>query len=681
MCGVAGLLGDVADAGLSIRKMCDIIRHRGPDDAGYALFGRGPLEAVVFGDKDTPEAVYAARLPYSPGGPIGSHAMAPTQLVLGHRRLSIVELSALGHQPMCSADGRYWISFNGEIYNHVELRAELQAKGHAFISRSDTEVILAAYAEWGEQCLARFNGMWGLAILDRQRRTLFLARDRFGIKPLYYWVSPGGFLAFASEIKQFTVLPGWKARVNGQRAYDFLVWFPSDHTDETLFDRVYQLRPGSSAMLAVDGWDEAVDAVGRITVKQWYQLTAGNFGGDFHEAAHEFRRRLSDSVKLQIRADVPLGYALSGGMDSSSVVCVAHQLLREQGSQSPLRTFSMCADGHAFNERQWIDVVVGATSADAAYISPSGEGLFDALPAMTWHQDEPFGSPAVYAQWCVFRQASKASIKVLLGGHGSDEPLAGYPPFYTPMFSGLARRGGFVDIWREAHALRDLYGYSLMLAPKLLLRSVLPPALIQSLKRAVGRDVGHPPWIDLKRLGAVAHDPFLSVRKSGDHSVQELSRNLLTLAPSPMVLHYEDRNSMAHSFESRVPFLDHRLVEFALGLPDEFKLHRGVHKRVLREAMVGILPDATRGRTDKIGMGTPNESWLTHDGSAALRTKLSEAMDAAQGVLTPQCRDYVYAVTPGKRPFDQVLWRMLSFGAWAKTFDVAVSHNYLGETP
>ena len=675
MCGVAGLLGDVADAALSIRKMCDIIRHRGPDDVGYAGFRRGALEAVVFGDKDTPEAVYEARLPYSPGGPIGGHAMAPTHLVLGHRRLSIVELSALGHQPMCSADGRYWISFNGEIYNHVELRAELQAKGHKFISRSDTEVILAAYAEWGEQCLAHFNGMWGLAILDRQRRTVFLARDRFGIKPLYYWVSPSGFLAFASEIKQFTVLPGWKARVNGQRAYDFLVWSPSDHTDETLFDRVYQLRPGSSAMLAIDDWKHVVGQDGRIALNCWYALKAEGFSGDFRSSVDEFRRRLSDAVRLQLRADVSVGYALSGGIDSSAIVCIANRMLRQQGSNAASETFSMCADGHAFNERQWIDVVVAAVSANARYVSPSGQGLFDALPAMTWHQDEPFGSPAVYGQWCVFREASAASIKVLLGGHGSDEPLAGYPPFYTPIFGALARKGRFITIAREALALQKLHGVGLTFAPRLLLHSLLPAPLVRSLKRVLGRDTSQLPWLDLKRLGATARDPFLSARARGNQAVFELSRNLLTLSPSPMMLHYEDRNSMAHSFESRVPFLDHRLVEFALGLPDEFKLHRGVHKRVLREAMVGILPDATRGRMDKIGMGTPNESWLTHNGAAVLRAQLDQAIDAAQGVLTPQCRDYIDAVTSGKRPFDQVLWRMLSFGAWAKTFDVAVSHN------
>ena len=672
MCGLAGIIGSDENNSLSIKKMCDVIQHRGPDDAGYAIFQGKNLDPRLFGDQDTPRTVYDARLTYSPTLPINNNTLTDIRVVLGHRRLSIVDLSALGHQPMCSIDGRYWISYNGEVYNYIELRVELEGKGHKFLSNSDTEVILAAYAEWGAECLARFNGMWGLAILDRQRHTLFLARDRFGVKPLYYWISPRGFLTFASEIKQFTVLPGWHARINGQRAYDYLVWFPTDHTDETLFDRVYQLPPGASAMLDINSWQEGVSADGRISLRQWYHLKAEDFNGDFHEAIDEFRRLFTDAVRIRLRADVSVGFALSGGVDSSSVVCVANQLLGQQGSGAVPKTFSMCADDEILNERRWADMVVAATHADATYISPSSEGLFDVLPSMTWHQDEPFGSPAVSAQWCVFREASAAAIKVLLGGHGSDEPLAGYPPFYTPMFTSLARRGKFLTILQEALALRQLYGYGLLFAPRLLLKSILPMASIQALKRAIGKDQSRPSWINFDRLNATPHDPFLKVRAHGNQSIPELSRNLLTIAPSPMVLHYEDRNSMAHSFETRMPFLDYRLIEFALGLPDEFKLKRGIHKRVLRESMAGTLPDATRARIDKIGMGTPNATWLTRDNPDLFSKKLDEAIEAGQGALTPHCHDYLRAVISGKKPFDQVLWRMLNFGEWMKIFEVKV---------
>jgi asparagine synthase (glutamine-hydrolysing) len=669
VCGIAGLLGSEAESSLFIGKMCSIIRHRGPDDAGFVFFRGGQLQPEILGDKDTPSAVYSAGLPYSPSLPIEDASPTRADVALGHRRLSIVDLSPLGHQPMCSADDRYWITYNGEVYNHIELRTDLESKGHRFISHSDTEVILSAYSEWGSECLKRFNGMWGLAILDRHRRTLFLARDRFGVKPLYYWASPRGFLAFASEIKQFTVLPGWQARVNSQRAYDYLVWTPTDHTDETLFDRVYQLPPGACATLSVDKWKQAVGNDGRIAFSNWYQLKAESFAGNFRAAADEFRRRLTDSVRLRMRADVPIGYSLSGGLDSSAVVCVASRMMRERASKDPLRTFSMCATGEEIDERKWVDVVVAETGADPRHILPTSEGLFNAMSTITWHQDEPFGSPAVYSQWCVFREAS-AAVKVLLGGHGSDEILAGYPPFYTPMFAALARKGKLLSIVHEALAVRELRGYSLTFAPRVLLHSLLPPHFFHLLRRAAGSDMMRPSWIDLKRLGAEARDPFLDFRSRGTRSLPELSAIFVTRAPSPMLLHYEDRSSMAHSFESRVPFLDYRMVEFALGLPDEFKLYRGINKRVLREA--GILPEAIRRRVDKIGMGTPGEVWLTRGNAEMFRTKLDEAIEAGQGVLTGRCRDYLEAVISGTKPYDQVLRRMLSFGEWVRVFGVSV---------
>ena len=329
----------------------------------------------------------------------------------------------------------------------------------------------------------------------------------------------------------------------------------------------------------------------------------------------------------------------------------------------------MCATGEEIDERKWVDVVVAETGADARHILPTSEGLFDAMSTITWHQDEPFGSPAVYSQWCVFREASTA-VKVILGGHGSDEILAGYPPFYTPMFAALARKGKFLTIAQEALAAREVRGYSLTFAPRVLLDSLLPPQFFHMLRRAAGRDMMRPPWIDLKRLGAEARDPFLDIRLGGTRSLPELSGILVTKAPSPMLLHYEDRNSMAHSFESRVPFLDYRMVEFALGLPDDFKLRRGINKRVLREA--GILPEAIRRRMDKIGMGTPGEVWLTRGNSEKFRTKLDEAIEAGQGILNGHSRDYLEDVIAGRKPYNQALRRMLSFGEWIKVFGVSV---------
>ena len=670
MCGVAALLGSARTDLRDIGKMCDIIRHRGPDDAGYALFGGQELSPDTFGGKDTPAAVYGAQARYAPNRELDDFRIHEANVALGHRRLSIIDLSPLGHQPMCSKDDRFWISYNGEVYNHIELRTELESRGHRLASRTDTEVVLAAYAEWGPGCLSRFNGMWGLAILDRQQRTLFLARDRFGVKPLYYWISPRGILAVASEIKQFTPLPGWQSRLNGQRAYDFLAWGSTDHSDETLFERVYQLPPGGSALLNLDTWFGTVGSDGRIPTNRWYEPQILPFVGDFDSAVSEYRRLFESAVRLRLRADVPVGFALSGGLDSSSVVCTASALMREHGQDFVPATFSMCADGETFNERKWVDCVVEHVGARPMHVSPTGKDLYEAFPAMAWHLDEPFGSPAAFGQWSVFRSAAASAIKVLLGGHGSDEALAGYPPFHTPLLGALARKGKFFAVFQEARALLRQQDYGLSYVPRLLIHACAPFFLLNSINALRHSRDADPGWIDLQVLRATPENPLIGDHLRGNRSMRDLSTNFLMRSPSPMVLRFEDRSSMAHSFEARAPFMDYRLVEFSIGLPDEFKLRLAENKRILRAAMAEILPTATVRRSDKIGMGTPNEKWVLRESPAAFGVHLKDALEAAQGVLTPDCLKFSEAVISGKKPFSQAIWRMLSFGAWMKRFGV-----------
>src|SRR5215467_8585147 len=331
MCGIAGLFSFDSRAlnGL-IRNMIETVRHRGPDDEGFAIFSARDLTPRVSGGPDTPAAVYAARLAYAP--PRDTEPMPCGFAALGHRRLSIVDLGPTGHQPMCTSDRRFWIVYNGEIYNYLELRAELELLGHSFSSQSDTEVILAAYREWAEKCLVRFNGMFAFLLLDRAQQKFFAARDRFGVKPLYYWVSPEGLLAFASEIKQFTNLPGWRARINGQRAYEFLNWSLLDHTEETLFGDVRQLRGGEYIHCSLE------DLMAGPPINRWYQLEPRSLQKDMKASADEFCTLLTDAVRLRLRADVSVGSCLSGGLDSSSIVCVANHVLRLRGMPSQQNT-------------------------------------------------------------------------------------------------------------------------------------------------------------------------------------------------------------------------------------------------------------------------------------------------------------------------------------------------------
>jgi asparagine synthase (glutamine-hydrolysing) len=562
---------------------------------------------------------------------------------------------------MCTRDRDCWIVFVGEIYNYLELREELARLGESFSSRCDTEVILAAWRAWGRDCVSRFNGMFAFVLYDRARNRLFAARDRFGVKPLYYWVSPRGQLAFASEIKQFAVLEGWRPVLNGQRAYDFINWSLFDHTAETLFQGVRQLRGGEyvSASLA--------ELAEGVRPQRWYRLTPRPTQGD---PVRAYRELLEDAVRLRLRADVPVGSCLSGGLDSSSLVCVANGQLREAGAQSVQRTFSARSSDPRFDEGRFIDAVVRHTGVPNAQVEPPAAQLFEELPQLVWHQDEPFGSTSIYAQSHVFKLAAENGVKVMLDGQGADEQLAGYPSFHAARFGNLARGLRLMTLLSEMRAVgRGLPRHQVLAYAA---SSLLPESLRQLLRRLGNRASTHNPCLDMARLGAQPRDPFLA-HGAKAASVEDLSVSQLLYTSLPMLLHWEDRDSMQHSIEARVPFLDYRLVELTLGLREEEKLSRGVTKRVLREAMRGVLPEEVRARTDKIGFATAEEQWLRRELPDGFRAALRQAVEASHGILRPAALEHLEDVIAGARPFSYLPWRMISFGAWMRRFDVRLA--------
>jgi asparagine synthase (glutamine-hydrolysing) len=670
MCGISALFATrSALPAESLRALQRAVSHRGPDDEGVVSFHGDDWSPTVYGGTDTPDEVYSAALPYSPARI--DERMNEAPLVLTHRRLSILDLTPTGHQPMCDAERRCWVVYNGEVYNYLELREELRGFGHTFSTNSDTEVMLAAYRQWGRECLHRFNGMFAFLLVDRARRTLFAARDRFGVKPLYYWISPDGLVAFASEIKQFSVLPGWRPRLNGQRAYDFLNWGLFDHTDETLFEGVFQLRGGEALELDLgSGSSRRAVAGGRLPVYRWYELKARTFSGTRADAGQEFAGLLTDSVRLRLRADVPVGSCLSGGLDSSSIVCVINDLLRAKDAHALQKTFSACAAVKRFDEREFIEEVVRRTATDAHYVYPRLDELFGMLDRITWHQDEPFGSTSIYAQWHVFRLAAENGVKVMLDGQGADEQLAGYHGFFGARYSGLLRGLRWLTLWHDIRAAQALHGYPASLGLKYALNGVLPEWLRQPLRRLAGRPANSAPWLDLTVLNAEPTDPFRTVAPTGATSVAAMSRAQLTATSLPMLLHWEDRDSMAHSIEARVPFLDYRLVEFVLGLPEDYKIARGVTKRVLREGMQGVLPEKIRTRMDKLGFVTPEEVWLREEGTAHFRKALRESVDASGGILKRDVLSLLEDMVEGKQAFSFLIWRLISFGAWMRVFSV-----------
>jgi asparagine synthase (glutamine-hydrolysing) len=633
MCGLWASVGPVPP-----EAAIDLVAHRGPDGRGWQAFA-------------------------SNAGPV----------VLAHRRLAIIDTSDAGIQPMAWSGGRCWIVHNGEIYNYLELRRELEALGHRFRTETDTEVILAAYAQWGGGSLERFIGMFAFVIYDGDAETLFAARDRFGIKPLYVWQSAGR-LAFASEIKQFRVLPEFSARVNAARAYDFLAGALFDHTDETLFAGVRQLRGGECVSVQLPRWR----ADGALPVRRWYELPPANtrrFRDD--EATEGFAALLEDAVRLHLRADVTVGSCLSGGLDSSSIVALAIEELKRQRARNAFHTVSACFTEAEVDESRYIDAVVARTGVLSSRVTPAPERLVAEVEAIARHQDEPFTSTSIFAQWCVFERAAAERITVMLDGQGADEQLAGYHAAFAVYYRQLAADGDWRGIARTLRDRLRFHRAALRSEAKSILLALLPASRRTEVVAAVrGRETSA--WLGPTLIeagggtpplqAALARDGFGAIVGLGDACRAQLKTTNL-----PMLLHYEDRNSMAHGIEARVPFLDHRLVEFSLALGDHHKMSGAETKFVLRRGLRDRLPEAVRTRTDKLGFATPEERWFKGplrdyvlDG---VETAISRAPDffAAAG-LRRLARD----ILAGARPFDFMLWRTVSFGLWARVFDVAI---------
>jgi asparagine synthase (glutamine-hydrolysing) len=653
MCGITGLWNLDPHRWIApalVQTMTTTLRHRGPDDEGY-LFANPQTGALLLAGGATTDP--ALQLPAVQT----LHGATGYNFAFGFRRLAILDLSPAGHQPMSTVDGRYWMVYNGEIYNYRELRTELGTLGCSFRSGTDTEVILNAYAMWGEGCLGRFNGMWAFALWDTVTQRLFCARDRFGVKPFYYlW--DGARFAFASEIKALLHLPDVVWQPNDALIFDYLRYGRTDHTLETFFQQIHQLSPGHTL---------TVDATGHPAVRPFYTLDLDQPLLDItsEQAAARFSELFEDAVRLRLRSDVPVGTCLSGGLDSSSIVCVANRLLQHDQSDAARsmgerqKTFSSCYEDPRFDERQFIKTVLDQTGAEANYTFPSGEKLLEVLPRLVWHQDEPFGGLSIYAQWCVMELAAARGVTVLLDGQGGDELLAGYHPCFDYFWGGLLRRGQWTELGRELRAYQQQYGAPL---PYLALRTVRPfaPVNLQGIARRWERgSLGIAP--EFERFYSERTYEFI---ERGTDPLRGYLGQLIRYS-IPMLLRFEDRNSMAHSIEARVPFLDYRLVEYAFSLPPEQKIHRATTKVVLRKAMQGVLPEAVRGRKDKMGFVAPERVWLANE----LRSWIEELVHSPSFNDRPyfdttQIKQALADHVAGRRDLSKLAWRWLNLELW-----------------
>jgi len=671
MCGIAAYFSFGKQPKSVIRRMTDIISHRGPDDEGYVFFESINAVPGIYGGRDTPEQCYNADFAYCPKRPLNEDNDG-FYFGFGHRRLAIVDVSPAGHQPMSTDNGECWIVYNGEVYNHIELREELEDKGFRFKGHSDTEVLLAAYQYWGKDFLSKLNGMFAFIIYDLKKQSFFIARDRFGIKPLYYWVSSAG-IGFASEIKQFTVLPGWQPVMNSQRAYDFLNWGASDHTPETFFAGVFQLRGGECIELSASDLTQGKrpSAGTRLTTKRWYKLEPREFTGDRQMAVNEFKDLFYDSVKLRLRADVAVGSCLSGGLDSSSIVTVANELLKDSAVTFSQKTFSACSDIERFDEKKYVDIVVKQTGVNAHYVYPALKNLFEENEKIIWHQDEPYNTTSAYAQWNVFKLAKENNVTVMLDGQGADEQLAGYHRFFGSRFTTLFKELKWVSLVNEILATKRLHGYSEKLAIMQVAGQLMPGSFRTYLLRRYGMSSTKSNWINLDLIKASPVDPMVDLGAKTD-TIENRSYWELTSTNLQKLLHWEDRSSMAQSIEARLPFLDYRLVEMVLGLPDDLKISRGITKVVLRDALTGTLPDQIRDRTDKLGFVTPEQVWVCDMEPEQFKSRIKYIVEKYCNIFNQNAIQISSEIIDGKRKYSSLPWRIISFGTWMEKFNVQV---------
>ncbi len=583
---------------------------------------------------------------------------------MGHRRLSIIDLSEAGRQPMQSRDDRVSIVFNGEIYNHGSLRRNLELDGSHLRSTCDTEVLLETFATKGVDCLPDLHGMFAFVAYDHSRRVITAVRDRFGIKPLYM-VRSGSEIALASEIKQFIEFAGFRPRVNIRSAFDFLASGFLDHTDGTMFEGVTQVDPGSFIEIDVESME--------VRSRRWYELPKpGSINCSSREAAERYGSLLNESVGMHVVADVPVGSCLSGGLDSSSIVCLMRNHLN---ADAEVHTITARYEHQRVDEGHHAAVIADAVHAIPHETYPDWSDCFKTARKITWHQDEPFGSTSIFAQWKVFEAARRHGLKVMLDGQGADEPLGGYHGLIPIRLAELVRDRRLIEYAAEVGFGRLRHGRTISHE---LASRFIPTRVRQRLPRRFGGIPEDP----LGWLRSVRFQDLLGQRNplgeaashSGIPTPSDLGSWCLAMTKCsnlPMLLHWEDRNSMAHSIEARVPFLDHRLVELAVGFGGEHKLVRGTTKSVLRKAMAGVLPEPIRNRHDKLGFATPEAEWFR----GPLRAEITDAIDATLDIfphLLPaeavrRLRDEMLA---GERVFDFTLWRIASLGIWGDVFDV-----------
>jgi asparagine synthase (glutamine-hydrolysing) len=600
MCGISGIIhkNGTPVANGDIEAMNDLIAHRGPDGHGIYL------------DKG---------------------------LALGHRRLAILDVSSAGHQPMSYRD-RYIVTFNGEIYNFLEIRQELCVEGYDFMSNTDTEVIMAAYDKWGAECVGRFNGMWSFAVYDKLIAEVFCSRDRFGVKPFYYANTSDKFV-FGSELKQILIGAGMPAIANMLVVRDFLVEGYHSHTSETFFEGIHSLKAGHNLVFSL--------GTGTFRETRYYSLDIRPELPelDAKSATALFLTDLQRSVNYQLRSDVKVGVCLSGGLDSSSLAALS-AVIFNVGAMGLMQAVHAKSSAKATDESGYAKELAKSADIELSVIEPTVEDFIGAIDEVVYLQEEPFATPSIFMQYFVFQQAKRVGCTVMLDGQGADEVLLGYERYYSAHLHSMSALLAAREIFLIENNSR--LSFSRILANFLYFS--VSGVRIRYLKRK----------FRFLKKEYIQDFPNIKTLTKGISNIRTMQKMEIEVFQLPHLLRYVDRNSMRHSIEARVPFLDHNLVETGYGINSNLKIKDGWTKHILRVAMHGVVANNILWRKNKGAFEAPTESWINEvRGSMELTISHSR-------LLEKMC----LARLDFKKIDQATLWKLYSIAKWEAAYSV-----------
>lgn len=644
MCGIAGIILSKNNTESkqyplldNLTQMMDTVSYRGPDGEGYAV--ASPEIKDQEHSKNNGKLVSSLPSEYYFG--------------IGHKRLSILDLSSDGIQPMSfNNKGRLWITFNGEIYNYIELKEELIKEGYIFRTKTDTEVVLSAYHKWGNDCFKKFNGMWGLTIVDLDKRQIICSRDRFGIKPLFYYHDKNIFL-FSSEIKQLLSLNTISVIPSRSAIYNYLVDASLNTSDCTFNQNIKELLPSRYMVISLENW--------RISGFQYWNLNTSLEKTNGNDIEEKYYSALKNSVQRTLRSDVELSCSLSGGLDSTSILACVNDIYRGNGKDINLfKTYSIRFEEKKYDEGLYIESVLNKIQSDYQYIYPSYDNLLENVSSYLWHQDEPVPSMSDYCRWLVYKSIHGDKIKVVISGTGGDEILGGYPWHYHNYIHDLIAGGHLSKFMKELN-INNFF-----------LKKTIKDTISFSLRRLKNHNSQYNNLFTdhLNNFDRTDHCERTIVNNNFSSRFDEGIYNYLMHKGLNAMLRFDDRGAMSQSVEARYPFLDHELVELSNSLPTNKKITGGFSKLIMRHCMKGRLPEKVLKRRDKTGLFVPEANWF----KGPLKEFIFDEVltKSSEFIKVEYLRTLFQSFLSNQTRYSPIIWRCINLIIWEHTLSKGV---------